>query len=331
MEQHKLEKLVSYCQPSQQRLKEILEGELSQLRGQERVLNRDGFLYSPGSHPVLLVAHLDTIHQQTPTVIYIDKTRSADGDLWCEEGIGGDDRCGVFIVMELIKELDCHVLFTEAEETGGQGAIKFSRSGIRPDVQFIVEFDRQGSDDAVFYECNNPDFTTFVEEYGFMESTGTFSDISYIAPALGIAAVNLSSGYYCAHTKHEFIRIADVQSIIERATRLISNVETKYEYIEQDYGDWHWKQEMRSDWRDTVRDVRCPWCEELIDGEVSYYYPFCYSELIAACDLCGDGMELSEACVFGNEVFCRSCMEQTGIERNNHHRRCGASFGPRFA
>jgi len=40
----------------------------------------------------------------------------------------------VFIVMELIKELDCHVLFTEDEEAGGQGAIKFSRSGISPDV-----------------------------------------------------------------------------------------------------------------------------------------------------------------------------------------------------
>ena len=85
MELHKLEKLVNYCQPSQKKLKTILENELSLLRGQELVQSRDGFLYSPGNHPVLLVAHLDTVHQQAPTAFYIDKTRSADGDLWCED------------------------------------------------------------------------------------------------------------------------------------------------------------------------------------------------------------------------------------------------------
>jgi len=313
MEFRKLEKLVNYCRPSQRRLKAILDGELSLLRGQERIQNRDGFLYSPGSHPVLLVAHLDTVHQQAPSAFYIDKTRSADGDLWCEEGIGGDDRCGVLIVMELIKELDCHVLFTEDEEAGGQGAIKFSRSGIRPDVKFIVEFDRQGCDDAVFYNCDNPDFTAFVEEYGFIESTGTFSDISYIAPALGIAAVNLSSGYYHAHTRQEFIRVADVESIIERAARLVANVETRYEYIERDDYDWHWEQELRIAERLYSRrngDLQCPWCEELIDGVVSDYCPFCYSELTALCDLCGDGEILSDCIVFDDGVYCRNCLER---------------------
>ena len=214
--------------------------------------------------------------------------------------------------MELIKELDCHILFTEDEEAGGQGAIKFSRSGISPDVQYILEFDRKGCDDAVFYNCDNPGFTEFVDDYGFIESTGTFSDISYIAPALGIAAVNLSSGYYRAHTRQEYIRISDVESIIERAARLISNVETRYEYVEADYLGWHWDQEFRVAKRLYSRGknaVKCPWCEELIDNAiVPDYCQFCFSELIVSCDWCRDDVKLSDCVVLGGEVYCRLCM-----------------------
>jgi hypothetical protein len=311
MKSHRIERLLNYCRPSQKNLKVTLAGELLRLRGKERVMNRNGFLYSPGSHPVLLVAHLDTVHKQRPTSFYIDTTRSPDGDLWCKEGIGGDDRCGIFIVMELIERLDCHVLFTEDEEVGGRGAIKFCEFGISPDVQYIVEFDRRGKDDAVFYGCDNPDFTEFVEGYGFRESNGTFSDISYIAPALGIAAVNLSSGYYQAHTRQEYIRVADVKSIIERAARLISNVETHYEYIETEYMDWHWQQELRIADRLYRRncDVRCPWCEEPIDdAKFSDYCRFCSSELLVECSYCGDDAKLSDCAVFGNEVYCRFCL-----------------------
>jgi hypothetical protein len=310
MEREKIEKLLHYCRPAQKELKKILAGELVRQRGTERILNRDGFLYSPGSHPVLLIAHLDTVHKQTPSMFYIDKTDSADGDLWCEEGIGGDDRCGVFIIMELIKALDCHVLFTEDEEIGGRGAIKFCESGISPEVQFIVEFDRQGKDDAVFYNCDNPDFTAFVEEYGFRQEEGTFSDISYIAPALALGAVNLSSGYYHAHSLREIIRIADVESIIERAARLIANVSTKYEYVERKYPDWDWEP---GDWKWSEKndDVICPRCDsQIADALFLDYCPYCYTELILSCDYCGYDVRLSDCAMSNGGVYCKYCLEE---------------------
>jgi hypothetical protein len=235
-------------------------------------------------------------------MFYIDKTDSADGDLWCEEGIGGDDRCGVFIIMELLKELDCHVLFTEDEEVGGQGAIRFCESGISPNVQFIVEFDRQGKDDAVFYNCDNPDFMAFVERYGFREEIGSFSDISYIAPALAIGAVNLSSGYYHAHSHREIIRIADVESVIKRATRLISNVSTKYKYMERDYPDWGWERDY---WHDS--EVRCPRCDMPIEGTFDYCL-FCFAELILPCEKCGYDVSLFDCIVLDCEVYCKCCL-----------------------
>ena len=228
MEKEKIDKLMSYLCLAQDELKLVLKNELDTMN--RATIWDDGFLYSPGTHPVLLVAHLDTVHEALPTEIRVDTTANTNGDLSCEEGIGGDDRCGVYIVMEIVKYLNCHIIFCEDEEKHGTGAEKFTHSGIRPDVQFIVEFDKSGRDDCVFYGCENRDFVNFVEQYGFIETRGTFSDISWIAPALNIAAVNLSSGYYNAHTKEEYIRLDDVESVIERAIPLIADVSKKYEY-----------------------------------------------------------------------------------------------------
>jgi len=296
MDTTKRTKLLQYCRLSQSHLKTFLESELLRQRGKERVESRDGFLYSPGSHPVLLVAHLDTVHKKLPTTFYL-----YDGDvLHCNEGIGGDDRCGVFIIMELIERLDCHVLFTEDEEIGGLGAIQFSESGIKPEVQYIVEFDRQGKDEAVFYGCDNVQFTDFVERHGFWQNIGTFSDISYIAPALGIAAVNLSCGYYHAHTAHEVIRMSDLDSIIERAAGLLSHVDTEYEYIEE---RWDWA----TDWN---RETRCPYCGQMIDQATFYdNCPRCGLSFLLQCDECGHEEWVGDCVVIQNSIYCRHCLD----------------------
>lgn len=186
------------------------------------VHSQKGFLYSPGTHPVLLIAHMDTVHKEPVRTI----CKSGDGNVWMSpQGIGGDDRNGVWMVLETIKEFDCHVLFCEDEEIGGVGASLFCSSGFKPEVNFIVEFDRQGNNDCVFYDCANDDFENFVEAYGFKTAFGTFSDISIIAPHLKVAAVNLSAGYHNAHTQHEYIVWSEMRDIVSRAKKMISNAE----------------------------------------------------------------------------------------------------------
>lgn len=192
----------------------------------------NGYLYVEGTHPVLLVAHLDTVHSHLPSVI----CKSDDGDVWMSPfGIGGDDRCGVYIILKLLEKFPCHVVFCEKEEVGGLGAKEFSHSEIKPDVNYIVEFDRKGHEDCVFYDCDNPDFTKFVEQFGFKEAYGSFSDISTIAPALGIAAVNLSSGYDAAHTSHEYVSFTVMQSVITRASEMLAHCDTFFKYIQGAY------------------------------------------------------------------------------------------------
>lgn len=212
---------------SQHTLKKMLVSELTRMG--YRTQTKKGFIYAKGSLPVLLVAHLDTVHKEpVKTVCY-----SADGSIaMSPEGIGGDDRAGVYMILQIIKKHRCHVLFCEDEETGGIGAHKFTGSNIKQEVNYIVELDRRGSDDAVFYDCDNLEFTKFVTCFGFKQEWGSFSDISVIAPVLQVAAVNISAGYYAEHSRHEYVNLRVMEKNIERVGNMISTPTEKFEYIE---------------------------------------------------------------------------------------------------
>jgi len=53
------------------------------------------------------------------------------------------------------------------------GAKKFVQSGINPELDFIVEFDRKNGNDAVFYGCDNDEFVKFVEQFEWKKTYGT--------------------------------------------------------------------------------------------------------------------------------------------------------------
>lgn len=219
-------RLESILRKSQKELKQALVKELTLLG--YRPHTRKGYIYAKGTIPVLLVAHLDTVHhERVKTICY-----SSSNILMSPEGIGGDDRAGVYMVLQILKEQRCHVLFCEDEEVGCLGAIAFTEGGVKPAVNYIVELDRRGSNDAVFYDCANPDFTKFVCSFGFEEDFGTFSDIAVIAPHLGVAAVNISAGYYSEHTMHEHINLVQTRRNIEKVSKMIATPTEKFEYIE---------------------------------------------------------------------------------------------------
>ena len=94
-------------------------------------------------------------------------------------------------------------------------------------MHYIVELDRKGENDAVYYGCDNRAFREYVAEFGFREAFGSFSDISILAPHLKTAAVNLSTGYYNAHRNHELI---DTQVMVTNTERVIEMVMTPTEH-----------------------------------------------------------------------------------------------------
>ena len=215
------------CKMSQQEVKAYMA---EYLTSREYVVeNKEGFLYAKGDVPVLLVAHMDTVHRQLPKTIY-----NINGKISSLQGIGGDDRCGIFIIMNIVKQLHCSVVLCEDEEIGAVGARKFANSPFikQLDVNYMIEFDRMNGSDAVYYSCDNEAFADFVTDFtGFKTAYGSFSDISVLAPAAKIAAVNLSCGYYKAHTTDEYVVYDEMMNTVEAAMKLIEAECDKFEYI----------------------------------------------------------------------------------------------------
>lgn len=205
--------------------------------GYKAIHNKEKFLYAEGDAPYMLVAHLDTVHKELPSIICY----SRDGNyMMSPQGIGGDDRCGVYIILSLLATLQFkpHIVFTMEEEKGGVGAkefVSYMKDIGTPDLKYIIEYDRKGNKDCVFYQCDNSKFVKFVESFGFKEARGTFSDISVIAPAFETAAVNLSSGYYNPHTCHEYVCISDMKNVIATSIKMLNTDSEKFKYIPVKY------------------------------------------------------------------------------------------------
>lgn len=232
------------CRMSQKTLKIYLEAQLKRLDYSPIV--EDGYIYAKGEVPILLTAHMDTVHKQLPTIIVTEKTEDGKTKVSSPYGIGGDDRCGIYMILKLLEKHKCYVLFCEDEEIGGVGSDKFCMTEHIKDLTemiYMVELDRANEKDAVFYNCDNEDFTNFItDNTEYKESWGSFSDISNLSPETGIASVNLSCGYYNAHKTDEFVILEEMENTISVVDNLISTTKSDipepFVYIENNYTNY---------------------------------------------------------------------------------------------
>lgn len=258
--------LEDFLKPTQKQLYDMLR---KMYKG-KTIVRKNQYILVLGKAPIMLLAHLDTVHQEPVKTI----CKSDNGNiLMSPQGIGGDDRCGVYALVNAYEaaKVKPWLLFTCDEEVGGIGAEAFCMThekGKLPkavdELKLLVEIDRKGSKDAVYYDCDNKDFEAYITSKGFVTAFGSFSDISYIAPELGVAAVNLSSGYYNAHTLHEFISRKTIDKVVAKVGEIIADAARaefpKYEYVEKvrvlrrdnhadlnlgyyrdAHGDWHYR------------------------------------------------------------------------------------------
>lgn len=219
------------CKMSQASLKNYVKQKLQKTH--HTVLSRDGYVYAQGKFPVLLMAHMDTVHEKLPDlIVYSEKNNKVSSP----NGIGGDDRCGAYIIFKVLEKFNCSVLFCEDEEIGCVGARKFADSELARELEFnyIIEFDRANANDAVFYECANDEFEAFITKEFYKTNFGSYSDICEVAPALGCAAVNLSCGYYKQHTKEEYVILSEMERSIKEACKILERTTEadKFEYVE---------------------------------------------------------------------------------------------------
>lgn len=185
------------------------------------------YLFCVGDLPVMMVAHLDTVFEQYTSlkkghlwddylinqidirdkVIYHDKEEQV---MWSPEGLGADDRVGVFMILSMVRQgLRPSILFTTDEESGsasgGAFAQRYRKSFHKYGIKYLLELDRSGHNDCVFYKCKNDTFKSYIEKFGFKTALGSFTDISVLCPILGVAGTNISVGYFNEHSFTEMI------------------------------------------------------------------------------------------------------------------------------
>lgn len=225
-----MKKLLKILKMTQDELKTSVTSTL-QTRGYKDVTCTKDYVYAKGEIPVLLVAHLDIVHKETPKDIYIDTKEKV---LWCPTGIGGDDRCGVYAILQTIKKFKPYVLFTTDEEIGCLGAKVAVKEIEDIPVNFIIEIDRRGCGQSVYYDCGNEEFQKYINSFGFETQKGSCSDICTLSRQYGIASVNLSAGYLNEHQKHEFINMNWLNYTIGKIAEILKDKANhkKYDYEE---------------------------------------------------------------------------------------------------
>lgn len=248
---------VDICKKTQEELKIFLHDKLLEA-GYESIVNEDGFIFAEGEIPILLTAHMDTVHKDPVKDFY--EYYKDKHIISSPQGIGGDDRCGIYMILQIIKTHKPCILFCEDEEIGGIGSCKFCSSAHLETImkmKYMIELDRKGSEDAVFYDCENLLFNEYIlSNTDFQKSFGSFSDISNLCPDAMVAGVNLSCGYYNPHTTSEYVVVEEMLNTVQKVRNLldIENECSFFEYVEgydvyDDYYDYFGYRHNTYHWR----------------------------------------------------------------------------------
>jgi hypothetical protein len=255
-----------------------------------------GWCYAPGASPLLLVAHTDTVHRAPPSVLYHDPKESV---VWAPEGLGADDRAGVYAIAAVLGAgLRPHVLLTDGEEIGGRGASAAAADLPPPPVHYMVQLDRAGASDAVYYQ-HQPRRAErrYFARRGFQRAYGTYTDIVELMPAWQIAGVNLSVGYYLQHSKAEHLRLGELCRTIDAVCRMVASPPPPCPYRGERV-------------REAVRDIRSLAADDLglgadLDYDPTDYDPTDYGAA-DRCDGCCDSAAL-EPSVYRSGMYCDDC------------------------
>lgn len=192
--------------------------------GYKEILVTKDYVMARGTLPVMLAAHLDTVFTGPPENIYYDAKAHV---AWSPQGMGADDRAGIYAIARILKETDYrpHLLFSTGEEKGCVGVSQLVKDYPKfpwGKLKYIAQLDRRGKEDCVFYDCANEDFIKYIEDFGFKTAYGTFTDITVVCPAWGIAGVNLSVGYENEHSIAEYIKFDELELTIARVKHMLS-------------------------------------------------------------------------------------------------------------
>jgi len=194
-----------------------------------------------------VVAHTDTVHQINVINIREEELPNDLGenkfalkgydDNGRPSGIGGDDKCGVFTCLELLKELpNLKVAFFVAEETGCHGS-KQADEEFFSNVGYAIQFDAPGnwmvsefcmgvqlfSRDSKFFKiCDEVLTGTFNPDRKYQSHP--YTDVYALKQKFDFSCINFAIGYYNYHTANEYVIVEDVYNGVKTGKEMIERL-----------------------------------------------------------------------------------------------------------
>ena len=168
-----------------------------------------------------MVCHIDTVHEVNLNVKVFrtdNKLFAFDTKEMQQYGIGGDDKVGIYITLQLLQQFEnFKAVFFKDEEVGciGSGQANYDFFN---DSTIVLQCDRKGNTDFVneimSYEMYGEDLQQIIapilKHYKRKETSGGLTDVLSIAKNNEVQVANMSCGYYNPHCADEYISINDV-------------------------------------------------------------------------------------------------------------------------
>tara|TARA_R110000824_G_scaffold325412_2_gene512338 strand:+ start:647 stop:1642 length:996 start_codon:yes stop_codon:yes gene_type:complete len=196
-----------------------------------------------------VVSHIDTVHfnqkelvENNERLVIFEKDdrltayHPTTGE---ETGIGGDDKCGVFICLSLLERLDVlKAAFFVEEEIGMLGS-KEALPEFFENVGYAIQFDAPSanwitevcSGVKILDEGFKKKVTPILKKGGYTNfSNDPFTDVNQLAQKFDFNCLNLGCGYYQQHSVKEYVIIEEVKKSLIVGINLIDYLGNK-EYI----------------------------------------------------------------------------------------------------
>ena len=214
------------------------------------------------SYPCV-VAHLDQVQRLHPRDFRAIETRdiifgySANEHSFC--GLGADDKNGILIAIQAIKQYDCmKIAFFKEEETGCRGSSR-AEMNCCENCRFVIQCDRRGNSDLITnISCTDLCSEKFIqditlEKWGYKEETGLMTDVETLKEkGLSVSAINISCGYYNPHTDEEITVKRDLEKCWSLVQHIIEDCTETYPHEVGEnnrfgyYDDWYTEDEIYS-------------------------------------------------------------------------------------
>lgn len=184
------------------------------------------------------VAHTDTVHRVNTNlkVVQLEENDKViltgiDSETMRPSGIGGDDKCGVFLCLEMLDKLEnVKVALFVSEEIGCIGS-KQADPKFFKNVGYAIQYDSPKGNSMsltlmgkrLFGEGS--DFADKVSgpilEHGIDSwERHPYTDIWPLMDKFNFACLNLAAGYHNYHTDNEYVVVDEVQNAFELGLKL---------------------------------------------------------------------------------------------------------------